>query len=121
MLVAVRNDDALLGTMPESQEDHADTEEGANNLAWIVEQVSGEFPDIERLFSRAEGFPEREITLDAFNTLFQGEMSVEDLRAALKSTAKVWTWTRLREKAEQAGQSAESAARALGLAGGASD
>ena len=42
-------------------------------------------------------------------------MSAGELRAALDSTARVWTWTRLREKAEQVGHSAESVASALGL------
>ena len=56
--------------------------------------------------------------LDAFNAMFTDDMgmSVDDLRATLNSTAKVWTWTRLREKAEQAGATAESVAKVLRLA-----
>jgi len=77
--------------------------------------------DMENLFSRADGSPEREITLEAFNILFTTGLKEAELRAALNSTAKVWTWARLREKAEQAGQNAESAARALGFADGVPD
>ena len=75
------------------------------------------------LFSRVDGSSEREIALNTFNALFLDDagLSVEDLRAALASEAKVWTWTRLREKAEKAGLTAKSAARALGLTGGTSD
>lgn len=106
VLVAVRNDDALLDAASGSRENAGDAVESARQAA------DGHTAN---LFSRADGSPEREIPLGAFNILFTTGMRVEDLRAALNSTAKVWTWARLREKAEQAGQSAESAARALGL------
>jgi len=96
----VRNDDALLGVLPD-----ADGREGI--LSADVNMVS--------LFSRADGSPNREITLEDFEVLFAGGMSVDNFRAALACTDAVWTWTRLREKAEQAGLNAESAARALGL------
>ena len=58
------------------------------------------------------------MSLDAFNTLFQGGMSVDGLRVVLASTSRVWTWACLREKAEQVGQDAENAARVLGFTDG---
>lgn len=107
-LVVVRNDDALLDApgIRKNAEDAADAarregQAGDENLAG--------------LFSRADGSPEREMALAAFETLFTSGMSAESLRAALDSPAKVWTWGRLREKAERAGQNAKSAAKALGL------
>lgn len=107
-LVAVRNDDALLGASPDVRMDD-------ENAASAVGQG---VPGHMGLFSRLDGSPEREIALPAFNILFQDGMSAKDLRAALDSAAKVWTWARLREKAEQTGRSAEDAARALGFTDG---
>lgn len=81
--------------------------------------------DMVNLFSRTDGSPEREVTLAAFNALFTDalgtSMNTEDLRAALASEAKVWTWTRLRKCAEQVGTTAESAAHALGFTDATSD
>jgi hypothetical protein len=72
--------------------------------------------DMDGLFLRSDGSPEREISLTSFNVLFTEGMRAEDLRVTLNSTATVWTWARLREKAEQTGKTAESAAQALGFA-----
>ena len=104
-LVAVRNDDALLGSAHSANM-------GNGHMSMAV--------DMAALFSRTDNAPEREVALDAFNRLFTDDagMIAEELHAALASTARVWTWTRLREKAEQAGLGAESAAKALGLTGG---
>ena len=107
-LVAVRNDDASLGASSDTRMDAENAADPA--VQGVLEHMN--------LFSRLDGSPEREITLTAFNILFQGGMNAKDLRAALDSAAKVWTWTRLKEKAEHAGQSAENVARALGFTGG---
>ncbi|MCL1985896.1 MAG: hypothetical protein FWG59_05565, partial [Betaproteobacteria bacterium] len=114
-LLAVRNEDALLGTSLS----HSPTVE---NNALKTENAMDTAVDMAGLFSRTDGSPEREFPLAAFDALFTEGMGMnaEDLRVALTSAATVWTWTRLREKAEQAGHSAESAARALGLTGGTS-
>lgn len=115
-LIAVRNDDALLGALGTGVQDA--TENGAQaskSFDELVSQAAEEILGMANLFSRTDDSPEREIPLDAFNTLFADGMSVEDLRAALQCAAKVWTWTRLREKADIAGISASEAAKRLGL------
>jgi len=123
-LIAVRNDGAMLGAsfsqnagdgflIAETDVDNGnavDIEKRAGNTAVNAE---GSHMNMASLFSRTDGSPEREMPLVAFNRLFLDDMSVADLRATLSSTATVWTWTRLREKAEQAGVTAESVARAL--------
>ena len=113
--IAVRNDDALLAKEP------VDTNGVEKDEKEHVKQNKNDLSGLTQLFSLSDDSPEREITLDVFNTLFQGGMSLEDLRSALASTSRVWTWARLREKAEQVGQNAENAARALGLADGVCD
>jgi hypothetical protein len=113
-LVAVRNDDTLLGVAPDTRKD-------AENAAQPAEQNLDSHMDVDGLFLRSDGSPEREITLASFNALFTEGMRAKDLRATLNSTATVWTWTRLREKAEQAGKTAEIAAQALGFAGSLSE
>ena len=108
-LVAVRNDDTLLGVLPDTRED-------AGDAAKLAEQGIDEYMDMDGLFLRSDGSPEREISLTSFNVLFTEGMRAEDLRVTLNSTAAVWTWARLREKAEQTGKTAEIAAQALGFA-----
>jgi len=108
VLVAVRNDDALLGVAPDTRQD-------AENAAKLAGRAVDGYIDMDGLFLRSDGSPEREITLTSFNALFTDGMSPEDLRATLCSTATVWTWARLREKAEHAGMTAENVAQALGF------
>jgi hypothetical protein len=108
VLVVVRNDDVLLDASVDSMKK---TENPAERAGQAVDG------HITALFSCADGSPNREIALEDFNTLFTEGISAENLRAVLNSAAKVWTWARLREKAEQAGQNAESIARALGFVG----
>jgi hypothetical protein len=114
VLVAVRNDDTLLGISSE-------TWKGAGDAAILTGRVVDKHMDMDGLFLRSDGSPEREIALASFNALFSEGMRAEDLRATLNSTATVWTWARLREKAEQTGKTAEIAAQALGFAGSLSE
>lgn len=92
VLIAIRNDDGLLGSMPDNQEDRINIEESPGSLTQTMEQFPGEFQGMEKLFLRSDGSPERKITLDAFNALFQGGMSMEDLRAALKPRSASMQW-----------------------------
>jgi hypothetical protein len=116
-LVAVRNDDALLGASHAPDAPNAKNAGNGHtsmNMAMAVMNVAA---DMAGLFSRTDGSPEREVALAAFEALFADDkgMSAEDLRVALTNTAAVWTWTKLRERAEQAGLGAESVARSIGL------
>jgi len=130
-LVAVHNDDALLGASPNAGHDAVSDESAVGygecrqqreNAGNEVLQPGNEYAvpvtvDMAALFARDDGAPEREIPLAAFSTIFTDDtgLSVEDLRAALNSTARVWTWTRLKERVEKAGMHPDSAALALGL------
>lgn len=99
VMVAVRNDDALLAVKPQENE-------------------TGTSPNAEdELFRRDHVIPEREMPIDSFIKLFAWDdpnKSEAEFRAVLNRDAKVWTWARLREKAEMMGLSAEMVAQKMG-------
>jgi hypothetical protein len=129
-LVVIRNDDSLID-LPANTGKEALTDENGVGCADVsggekrAGKVTNAGPvtvaeDMLALFSRTDGSPEREMPLNTFNTIFADDagMSIAELRATLACEDRVWTWTRLRVKAEKAGMTAKSAASALGLAGG---
>lgn len=68
-----------------------------------------------RLFDYSDYECEREITLAHFERIMREGVTVEEFESILKQCVKIWTWARIREKAESVGLSPSEIATKLNL------
>lgn len=101
-LFFIRNDDAMLKDMSHS---------------YALRQDFSQWKAISDAIDDAASQPEKEIPYSFFVQLFLngGDLSENTCRAMLRINEKVWTWARLKDKAEQMGLSVDDAAKRLGF------